>query len=105
VIKFIQAKLDGVPYRFSKLWVTGEIYLKTRPKGAEQFELLGVNRDNGRDDAIVPLLKSGNKTYFYKVTGAYCSPGDDHIISPWFFDFKYDHCEEEHQRTKGSGGL
>lgn len=94
MIKRFKAKRNGLPYRISKWWVAGTIYCRERLKDYEEFEVIEVNRNNGFRDAIVPLFKKDGKTYFYKVTGCYCAQGNDHIISPWSFDFQYDHMEQ-----------
>ncbi len=96
MIKRLQSAFYKVPYSIERLWVAGALYCKKRPIGMEDCELLPVNRDNGRDSAIVPLLRKNGNTYFYKVVGAYCSQGDDHIISPWSFDFRFHHAETLH---------
>jgi hypothetical protein len=83
----------GVPYSLRDLWVAGAIYGGEKYTKLPGFCLLSVSRGNGQDGAIVPLLKRDGVTYFYKVVGAYRAQGDDHIISPWSFDFTYHHSE------------
>lgn len=87
----LRAMRDGVPASFSELWVAGALYCREKDTKVPGFKLLFVNRDNGRDGAVVPLLKNADFTFHYTVIRGYRALGDDHIISPWSFDFQYSH--------------
>jgi hypothetical protein len=85
----LKAKRDKAPHRFDKLWVEGARYMCKTP--APNFKLLSVTSDNGIVGKQVALLERDGFKYFYTVLKRYCAPGDDHIFSPWSFDFLYHH--------------